>query len=270
MRGSMSDDDELLTVLEVAERLKVNQQTVRNCWTEATCAGPRRIRVRESDLEAFLEQRSGANLKPLGTQAGLPPIDERRRQQEIAAWKSLGTAMSKTMSSVPHGNRRQLSKHLEQLAAAADPLGIKRRVEPDPEILSPLLVAKNRRRMMAVSPKDSPDDRGEAKRKRSPRTRWPLGRRCGDRIHAIALVRSAVGRRVHPWQSTRPAPRRRTRPASPLRSLGSRWDENESNRAAMARSEFRRSGQVIRQPVHPPRKTPRRGRSRVLFDARQL
>ncbi len=87
-----------------------------------TRVGPRRIRVRESDLEAFLEQRSGANLKPLGTQAGLPPIDERRRQQEIAAWKSLGTAMSKTMSSVPHGNRRQLSKHLEQLAAAADAL----------------------------------------------------------------------------------------------------------------------------------------------------
>ncbi len=110
----MSDDDELLTVLEVAERLKVNQQTVRN-WLDRgdmreTRVGPRRIRVRESDLEAFLEQRSGANLKPLGTQAGLPPIDERRRQQEIAAWKSLGNAMSKTMSSVPHGNRRAAFK----------------------------------------------------------------------------------------------------------------------------------------------------------------
>ncbi len=30
--------------------------------------------------------------------------------------------MSKTMSSVPRGNRRQLSKDLEQLATAADAL----------------------------------------------------------------------------------------------------------------------------------------------------
>jgi excisionase family DNA binding protein len=50
--------DELLTVSEVAEMLKVNQQTVRN-WIDrgelsAVRVGSRRVRVKESDLYAFL------------------------------------------------------------------------------------------------------------------------------------------------------------------------------------------------------------------------
>ncbi len=116
-------DDELLTVVEVAERLKVNQQTVRN-WLDRgdmreTRVGSRRVRIRKSDLEAFLQARSGTNLKPPGKQPALPPIDERGRQQEIAAWKSLGSAMSNTMKSAGRGNRRQLAKDLEQLGTAA-------------------------------------------------------------------------------------------------------------------------------------------------------
>lgn len=53
--------EELLTVQEVAEYLKVNQQTVRN-WVDreeltAVRAGARRVRIRQSDLDRFLEQR---------------------------------------------------------------------------------------------------------------------------------------------------------------------------------------------------------------------
>jgi excisionase family DNA binding protein len=50
--------DEFLTVQEIADRFKLNQQTVRN-WIDngalsAVRLGARRVRVRESDLEAFL------------------------------------------------------------------------------------------------------------------------------------------------------------------------------------------------------------------------
>jgi excisionase family DNA binding protein len=51
-------DDEFLTVQEIAERLKVNQQSVRN-WIDAgdlpgVWVGARRVRVRQSDLDTFL------------------------------------------------------------------------------------------------------------------------------------------------------------------------------------------------------------------------
>jgi excisionase family DNA binding protein len=50
--------DELLTVAEVAERLKLNQQTVRNMIDRRELAavrlGRRRVRVRQSALDAFV------------------------------------------------------------------------------------------------------------------------------------------------------------------------------------------------------------------------
>jgi excisionase family DNA binding protein len=54
--------DELMTVDEVAEHLKVNQQTVRN-WIDsgdllAVRVGARRVRVRQRDLEEFLNLRT--------------------------------------------------------------------------------------------------------------------------------------------------------------------------------------------------------------------
>jgi excisionase family DNA binding protein len=54
-------DDEFLTVAEVAELLKLNQQTVRN-WIDqgylpAVRVG-RRVRVRRSDLDQLLEKGS--------------------------------------------------------------------------------------------------------------------------------------------------------------------------------------------------------------------
>ena len=53
-----ASDDEFLTVAEIAQILKLNQQTVRN-WIEngtlpALRVG-RRVRVRRSDFDAFVE-----------------------------------------------------------------------------------------------------------------------------------------------------------------------------------------------------------------------
>jgi excisionase family DNA binding protein len=56
--------DELLTVAEVAEQLKLNPQTIRN-WIDrgelsAVRLGSRRVRVRSSELERFLSESSAA------------------------------------------------------------------------------------------------------------------------------------------------------------------------------------------------------------------
>lgn len=63
----MPNEDEFLTVSEVAEILKVNDQTVRN-WIDrgeltAVRVGARRVRIRQSDLDAFIAS----------TNPGLPP-----------------------------------------------------------------------------------------------------------------------------------------------------------------------------------------------------
>ena len=60
--------DELLTVNEVAERLKVNQQTVRN-WIDrgelaAIRVGSRRVRSRREDFEAYLAGSRAGGVSP--------------------------------------------------------------------------------------------------------------------------------------------------------------------------------------------------------------
>ena len=59
-------DETFLTVAEIAERLRLNQQTVRN-WIDrgelaAIRVGPRRVRVRASELERFIAASSSAGL----------------------------------------------------------------------------------------------------------------------------------------------------------------------------------------------------------------
>jgi excisionase family DNA binding protein len=59
---STNVDDEFLTVMEVAETLKLNPQTVRN-WIDrgelsAVRLGSRRVRIKRSDLDAFLARGS--------------------------------------------------------------------------------------------------------------------------------------------------------------------------------------------------------------------
>jgi excisionase family DNA binding protein len=60
--------DEFLAVAEVAELLKLNEQTIRNwidaCKLPATHAGNRRVRIARVDLDAFLDAGSSV---PRGT-----------------------------------------------------------------------------------------------------------------------------------------------------------------------------------------------------------
>ena len=59
-------DETFLTVAEIAEQLRLNQQTVRN-WIDrgelaAIRLGARRVRVRASELERFIAASSSAGL----------------------------------------------------------------------------------------------------------------------------------------------------------------------------------------------------------------
>jgi excisionase family DNA binding protein len=72
-RGGL--DESFLTVAEVAELLKLNQQTVRN-WIDAGSLPAlrvgRRVRIKRSDLERLLEQgysAGGASRKAAGPSA---------------------------------------------------------------------------------------------------------------------------------------------------------------------------------------------------------
>ena len=79
--------DEFLTVAEVTQLLKVNQQTVRN-WVDrgelaAVRVGARRVRVRQSDLDTFLE--AGATIIP---EAAEPEMLV--EEGSITAWATFG------------------------------------------------------------------------------------------------------------------------------------------------------------------------------------
>lgn len=74
--------DKLLTIDEVAERLKVNPQTVRNWISRGelpeTRVGARRVRVTESDLGQFLKLKDGAKQA-----ASARPEPARRRRGTV-------------------------------------------------------------------------------------------------------------------------------------------------------------------------------------------
>lgn len=97
--------DEFLTVAEVAELLKVNQQTVRN-WVDrgeldAVRVGARRVRVRTSELDAFLE--AGATIIP---ESGEPemPVEE----GSVTAWATFGAALAESSARLGNGDREKL------------------------------------------------------------------------------------------------------------------------------------------------------------------
>lgn len=108
-------DDELLTVDEIADGLKVNQQTVRN-WIDrgslkAVRLGPRRVRVKRKDLQAFVD---------LGAPAA--PVPE-PSQEEIEAWTAFGMAMARTARKLrTKRSQRDLVDVLSELADVAHQL----------------------------------------------------------------------------------------------------------------------------------------------------
>ena len=67
------EQEEFLTVAEVAEMLKLNQQTVRNWIDQGSLPAlrvGRRVRILRSDLEHMLEEGCSAGGAPTGRAAG--------------------------------------------------------------------------------------------------------------------------------------------------------------------------------------------------------
>jgi excisionase family DNA binding protein len=116
-------DETFLTVTEIADLLKVNQQTVRN-WIDRGAlrvvrVGQRRVRIRESDLHRFLaesaDQHSREFLGPAPTDD--PPPQKQRRPRESPA-----SSLADAFRTAAAAGRPELTAALRTLAVAADQL----------------------------------------------------------------------------------------------------------------------------------------------------
>jgi excisionase family DNA binding protein len=104
-------DDEYLTVAEIAEHLKLNQQTLRN-WIElgslpAVRVG-RRVRVRRADLDRILAQGQTAAVEPEAPTAAVAEARERLADALEGARRLLGRGGA--------ADRAELAEGLDQLA----------------------------------------------------------------------------------------------------------------------------------------------------------
>ena len=111
-----SSNDEYLTVMEIAELLRINPQTVRN-WIDrgalpAVRVGARRVRVRRVDLDDFLA--AGSTVSDQGQPA--PEHDDE------AARVMLAGALSHARAALDAEDEAGLVAALRELAAAADRL----------------------------------------------------------------------------------------------------------------------------------------------------
>jgi len=84
-----------LTVAEIAEQLKLNPQTVRN-WIDrqllpAVRVGPRRVRIRQSDLDAFL--KLGADRGDQEQAPQTPP-----EENELLSRRALANRLQRSVS----------------------------------------------------------------------------------------------------------------------------------------------------------------------------
>jgi excisionase family DNA binding protein len=106
--------DEFLTVTEIAELLRVHQQTVRN-WLdrgqlEGVRVGSRRVRVRQSALDQFL----GAGQRRSAAEPSVATVDER----SSTAWATFGAAMAEATTTLERADRTELVRVLDSLATA--------------------------------------------------------------------------------------------------------------------------------------------------------
>jgi excisionase family DNA binding protein len=109
-----------LTVADVAELLKLNPQTIRN-WIDrgelpAVRVGPRRVRIRQSDLDALLER--GRNVPDNLAVAAAPadPIDE--------SWNRFRSALVDSERAANSGSTEALREPLATLSASAQELAV--------------------------------------------------------------------------------------------------------------------------------------------------
>jgi excisionase family DNA binding protein len=109
--------DELLTVDEVAETLKLNPQTIRNMVDRgelgAVRVGKRRVRIRQSALDAFLEAGSQPATAPEQSEPA-PEVDE----GSITAWATFGAAMAETTAVLERTDQAELVQALDSLSEA--------------------------------------------------------------------------------------------------------------------------------------------------------
>jgi excisionase family DNA binding protein len=109
--GSVGMDETYLTVAEVAELLRLNQQTVRNIIDRselrAVRVGPRRVRIRQSDLDAFIAE-SSSQMGPTEEEArarfqvALDAVDAASgNREEATALRQLATAATKLSGALP-------------------------------------------------------------------------------------------------------------------------------------------------------------------------
>jgi excisionase family DNA binding protein len=102
-------DEEFFTVAEVAERLKMNEQTIRN-WIDrgelpAIRLGARRVRVRQADLDRFIE-------------AGAPAPDTDKDQIVVQSRRALAKALGKPRSSTDDAALVAALQELSRASAA--------------------------------------------------------------------------------------------------------------------------------------------------------
>lgn len=118
--SQLSMAETYLTVAEVAELLRLNPQTVRN-WIDkaalpAVRLGARRVRIKQSDLDRFIE--AGETAAP-GTEP--EPADEAPNEPELR--ERLGAALDATRSALADGDDPELVAALNEMAKAASGLG---------------------------------------------------------------------------------------------------------------------------------------------------
>jgi excisionase family DNA binding protein len=105
--------EEFLTVGEIADLLRLNQQTIRNYIDRgelpAVRLGTRRVRVRRADLEAFIEASSTATVDAAATD------DSAVRAELELALERTRAALDGTDTAVLVGSLRELSTAARRL-----------------------------------------------------------------------------------------------------------------------------------------------------------
>jgi excisionase family DNA binding protein len=120
--------DEFLTVAEVAQLLRLNQQTVRN-WIDqgslpAIRVGARRVRIPRTELDAFLMESSGSN------STNAQPAPEAVAQSTGDGRVELGQVLDRVRAVLDEGDDQELVEALRDLAETASRLA--RAVEKRP------------------------------------------------------------------------------------------------------------------------------------------
>lgn len=111
-------DETYLTVAQIADLLKLNQQTIRNMIDRqelpAVRVGQRRVRVRQSDLNAFLAAGETIATDDADAVAAEHPNAE--------LWAQLGSAMVESSAAIAQQDTAALADSLRAVAGSASAL----------------------------------------------------------------------------------------------------------------------------------------------------